>query len=155
MAASIGRSGVVDPARKVEGDGYSPAGSWPLRQVFYRADRCELPNTELPVSAISPDDGWCDAPTDRAYNRLVKLPYEASAERLWRDDNLYDLIVVLGYNDAPVIQGKGSCIFWHIRQPDGLPTEGCVAIDLASLLTALSNAKVGDTLTIEMRTVDH
>jgi L,D-peptidoglycan transpeptidase YkuD (ErfK/YbiS/YcfS/YnhG family) len=146
----LGYGGVVEAAKKREGDGGSPAGIWPLRRVLYRPDRLARPQTLLPVSPLAPDDGWCDAPDDPSYNLPVKLPYASSAERLWRDDHAYDIIVVLGYNDAPVRAGIGSCIFWHVMQPDGRPTEGCVAVALDCLLEALATAKPGDSLAISI-----
>jgi len=122
---------------KREGDGATPVGTWPLRCVFYRPDRTARPRTSLPVYRITPDDGWCDDPRDGHYNRPVKLPYPASAETLWRDDRLYDLMVVLGHNDAPVRPGAGSCIFFHLMRLDRSPTEGCVAVGRKDMLKLL------------------
>ena len=135
---AIGRGGRRRDKR--EGDGATPVGSWPMRRLLYRADRLSLPQTALAVSAIGATDGWCDAPLDARYNRPVQLPYPASAETLWREDAAYDLIVPLGYNDAPVIAGAGSAIFLHVARADFRPTEGCVALALADLLTMLSEA---------------
>jgi L,D-peptidoglycan transpeptidase YkuD (ErfK/YbiS/YcfS/YnhG family) len=132
---AIGRAGIVRDKR--EGDGATPAGVWPLRQVLYRADRIAKPATKLPVRALTPDDGWCDAASDPHYNTNVKLPYGASAEQLWRADHLYDLIVVVGYNDAPVVPGKGSAIFLHVARANYAPTVGCVAFARTSLLRIL------------------
>lgn len=96
-----------------------------------------MPVTKLPVRALAPYDGWCDAPGDSRYNRLVRLPYPASAEQLWRGDHLYDLIVVVGYNDAPVVPGKGSAIFLHLARSDYSPTAGCVAFARGHLFSIL------------------
>ena len=145
---SMGRSGVKTPPMKAEGDGASPVGVWPLRRVLYRADRIREPDTGLPLSVIAPHDGWCDAPNDPNYNRQVKLPYPASAEALWRDDEIYDLIVVLGYNDAPVVPGAGSAIFLHITSPDHYFTEGCLAMEIEDLQELLREARAGDALEI-------
>ena len=145
---AIGKGGVRPAAAKREGDGASPIGVWPLRRVLYRSDRVERPQTGLPVAEIAPDDGWCDAPADAAYNRMVKLPYPASAENLWRDDHVYDVIVILAHNDDPVVPGAGSAIFWHLARPDFRPTEGCVAVPLDVMLVALAAAKPGDALEI-------
>ncbi len=141
-------------AQKHEGDGASPRGVWPLREAYYRSDRlASRPSTSLPLRALLPEDGWCDAAGDRNYNRRIRHPYDASAERLWRDDSLYDVIVVVGYNDRPCQQGRGSAIFIHVARecPDGLePTEGCIALrkrDLLRLLPMLGPAtmlRVGD-----------
>ena len=129
----LGRDGVN--LEKHEGDGATPKGQFALRRVLYRADRMSPPHTALPVAAIARDDGWCDAPADPHYNRAVKLPYPASAESMWRDDALYDLVVVIGHNDAPVVAGAGSAIFMHVAGDE--PTAGCVALARGDLLAVL------------------
>lgn len=132
---ALGPSGVrVD---KCEGDGATPAGAFPLRRVLYRADRLAPPPTRLALAALAENDAWCDDPKDPRYNQQLRLPYPASHEHLWRGDHLYDVIVVLGYNDAPVVPGRGSAIFLHVARPDFGPTAGCVAIALADLLALL------------------
>lgn len=132
---AVGRGGLVLDKR--EGDGGTPVGAWPLREVFYRPDRLAMPVTRLPVRPLAPTDGWCDAPGDVRYNRPVRLPYPASAEQLWRGDHVYDLIVVVGYNDAPVVPGKGSAIFLHLARSNYAPTAGCVAFARGHLLSIL------------------
>jgi L,D-peptidoglycan transpeptidase YkuD (ErfK/YbiS/YcfS/YnhG family) len=148
VRCALGRSGVRLAADKREGDGASPLGVWPIRRVLYRPDREPAPETGLPVSPLSPEDGWCDAPGDPAYNRPVRLPYPASAEALWRQDGVYDLIVILGHNDDPPVSPMGSAIFLHLIQPDGSPTAGCVAIQRADMLDLLARARPGDALAI-------
>ena len=143
---ALGRSGVV--ARKHEGDGGSPRGSWRLAGVYYRADRMRRPRTGLPLRQLRPDDGWCDAVGDRNYNRAVRHPYPASAERLWRDDHLYDLVVVLDHNRQPRRRGGGSAIVLHIARPDRAPTEGCVAVSAGDLLFMLARLHRGARLRI-------
>ncbi len=135
---AIGRGGVVRDKR--EGDGGTPAGRWPMREAFYRADRIPPPATRLRLTAIDPNDGWCDAPNHPAYNRLVRLPFAAGHEKMWRDDAVYDLVVVLGYNDDPVEPGKGSAIFAHVSRAGYAPTEGCVALPLEELTQLLALA---------------
>ena len=93
-------------------------------------------------------DGWCDDPVDRNYNRRVRHPYPASAERLWRSDHLYDLVVVLGYNDRPRVAGRGSAIFMHVAGPGFAPTEGCVALRLPDLKRLLEEVPRGAVVTI-------
>lgn len=135
---ALGRSGAR--ADKCEGDGATPLGRWPLRRLLHRPDRLPVPETRLPLRALTPDDAWCDDPAHSAYNRPVRLPFSARHERLWRDDSLYDLIVVLGYKDAPPRSGLGSAIFLHVARPDFAPTEGCVALLLPDLLRLLAVA---------------
>jgi L,D-peptidoglycan transpeptidase YkuD (ErfK/YbiS/YcfS/YnhG family) len=131
-----------------EGDGITPRGRWPIREIFYRPDHGAPPKTALPLRPIAPSDGWCDAPDDPQYNRLVTLPYPASAEKMWRDDALYDLVAVLGFNDDPVLPGKGSAIFLHLAKPDYAPTAGCVALAREDLLAALAQSRPGDKVVI-------
>jgi L,D-peptidoglycan transpeptidase YkuD (ErfK/YbiS/YcfS/YnhG family) len=148
VRCALGRGGVIAAALKQEGDGSSPIGAWPMRKVLYRPDRGPAPRTALPVQPIAPEDGWCDDPADSNYNRAVKHPYPASAEHLWREDGVYDIVVVLGHNDDPVAPGKGSAIFLHLARPDYGPTEGCVALARADLEALLGMAAPGDAVEI-------
>ncbi len=136
---AIGRNGIIAADAKREGDGTTPAGRWMMREAFYRADRLPQPVTVLPVRALGPDDGWCEAPEDPNYNKLVRHPY-AGIDRMWRDDHLYDVVVVLGYNDDPVKAGMGSAIFLHLARPDFSPSAGCVTLQLEDLLAVLREA---------------
>jgi L,D-peptidoglycan transpeptidase YkuD (ErfK/YbiS/YcfS/YnhG family) len=147
VRCALGKGGVKPAADKREGDGASPAGVWPIRRLLYRADKGQ-PATAIPAAPIARDDGWCDASGDPAYNRPVKLPYGASAERLWREDDLYDLVLVVGHNDDPPAAGMGSCIFVHLARPDYGPTEGCVALARADLEALLAVAQPGDAIEI-------
>lgn len=133
--AAVGRSGVK--ADKHEGDGATPAGTFPLVSIFYRGDRVVRPASDLPVTALAPHHGWVDGPGDPNYNRLVTLPYPASHEEMWREDGLYDALVVIGYNLDPVVPGAGSAIFLHIAAPDFASTAGCVAVEKGVLLGLL------------------
>jgi L,D-peptidoglycan transpeptidase YkuD (ErfK/YbiS/YcfS/YnhG family) len=148
MRCALGPAGVIPAAEKREGDGASPAGVWPIRRVLYRPDRGPAPETALQARPIAEDDGWCDAPEDPAYNRPVSLPYPASAERMWREDHLYDIVVVLGHNDDPPVAGLGSAIFLHLAKPDFSPTHGCVALAKGDLERLLRLARPGDALEI-------
>jgi L,D-peptidoglycan transpeptidase YkuD (ErfK/YbiS/YcfS/YnhG family) len=133
--AAVGRSGVT--AHKVEGDGATPAGTFPLVTAFYRADRLSPPRTGLPLRPLAPSDAWIDDSADPNYNSLVSLPYPAHSEAMWLDDAVYDLLVVIGYNMVPVVPGAGSAIFLHIARPDFAPTAGCIAIAQATLLALM------------------
>jgi L,D-peptidoglycan transpeptidase YkuD (ErfK/YbiS/YcfS/YnhG family) len=133
----IGRTGACAAAAKGEGDGHTPQGVFALRPALLRPDRgIAAPVTALPWRWLDPADGWSDDPADPAYNTRVRHPHPFSAEHLWRDDGLYDVIVPLGYNDAPPVPGRGSAIFLHCTA--GHPvTAGCVAIAREALLALL------------------
>lgn len=134
---ALGQGGVRAAAEKREGDGVTPAARMPLRRVFYRADRVAAPRCAVPVEPIAPNDGWCDDPGHRSYNRRVTLPFDASHERLWREDHVYDVVGVLGWNDDPVERGRGSAIFLHLARPGYPPTEGCVALEIREMRAVL------------------
>ncbi len=136
----VGRSNLISAERKQEGDGATPVGRWRMLRVLYRPDRIQDVETALPLSAITANHGWCDAPDDPHYNRQITLPYDASHEKLWREDQLYDALVVLDHNNDPVVPGSGSAIFLHIARDDYEPTEGCVALKQDDLLCVLRNA---------------
>lgn len=144
---SIGRAGAVPQADKREGDGATPLGEWPLLGVLLRPDRVSPLPLSLPWRWLRPDDGWSDDGRDPAYNRPVRHPHPFSAEHLWRDDGLYDAIVVLGHNMTPPVAGAGSAIFLHCWR-DAAPTEGCVAVEKAALLALLPRLRAGDSLLI-------
>ena len=148
IPCSIGRGGLIAAAAKREGDGATPIGVWPIRGVLLRPDRVALSEgLMLPCRWIRPDDGWSDGIDDPAYNRPVRHPHRFSAEKLWRDDGLYDVIVILGHNDAPPVPGAGSAIFWHCWR-DADATEGCVAIAKTEMLGLLTKLSRGDALEI-------
>jgi L,D-peptidoglycan transpeptidase YkuD (ErfK/YbiS/YcfS/YnhG family) len=137
LRCALGAGGVRPDKR--EGDGATPAGLLPLRRVLFRADRGPRPLAAVPVEPIAPEDGWCDDPAHPDYNRQIRLPHPARHERLWREDAIYDLIGVLGWNDRPVVRGRGSAIFLHLARPGLPPTEGCIALpgpELRRLLAA-------------------
>lgn len=146
---AVGKHGFTE--NKKEGDGKTPTGTFALRECWYRADRIAAPDTKLPLRIITEQDGWCDDPASPEYNKHIKvagsrfqvsaqtpnLKPQTSYEKLYRDDHCYDLIVPLGYNDAPIIPGKGSAIFLHIAKPDYAGTQGCVALAFEDLLEVL------------------
>jgi L,D-peptidoglycan transpeptidase YkuD (ErfK/YbiS/YcfS/YnhG family) len=134
--AAIGKGGVR--ALKSEGDGGTPHGIWTVLRAYYRPDRIGRPRTRLKILPLRPDFGWCDAPGDRNYNRPVRLPYPRSAETLWRQDGLYDVILVLDYNINRRSNGRGSAIFVHVAAPGFSPTAGCIALRREHLLRLLA-----------------
>jgi L,D-peptidoglycan transpeptidase YkuD (ErfK/YbiS/YcfS/YnhG family) len=146
MPCAIGLGG--RRPKRGEGDGITPKGIWAIRGVLYRADRRRRPATALPVRAIRSDDGWCDDPADRNYNRGVRLPYGASHERLWRGDHLYDVVVILGYNDVPRSLGRGSAIFLHLARRSYKPTQGCIALSRADMDRVLRWLRPGDRVVV-------
>jgi L,D-peptidoglycan transpeptidase YkuD (ErfK/YbiS/YcfS/YnhG family) len=134
---AFGKGGALPAATKREGDGATPLGLWRLDGLLLRPDRMHAPETGLPWRWLRPEDGWADDPADPDYNRPVSHPHPHSAERLWREDHAYDLIIVLSHNQRPVVPGAGSAIFWHVAQPDWRSTEGCIAMERDALWALL------------------
>ena len=132
---ALGRDGIRQG--NIEGDGATPLGIFPLRRVLYRPDRLSPPRTALPIAPLSPRDGWCNDAAHPLYNQQVRQPVPASCELLWRTDSLYDVIVVLGYNDNPVVPGAGSAVFLQVATEDFKPTNGSVALRKEDLLAIL------------------
>ena len=144
----IGLNGLT--LNKIEGDNCTPIGAWPFRRVFYRADKQDTPLTRLPLTKITKQMGWCDDPKDEEnYNKLVELPYLYSHEKLWRNDDIYDIIVELGYNDRPPVKGLGSAIFMHLMAKDGSPTAGCISLRKDDLLNLISIVDLNEVLEVK------
>jgi L,D-peptidoglycan transpeptidase YkuD (ErfK/YbiS/YcfS/YnhG family) len=152
---AVGRNGIAKEGEKREGDGKTPCGTFLLRSLYFRPDKVDrerLP-TSLKPRALTRNDGWCDDPGDPNYNRFVPLPYAARHEDLWRDkDDLYDLIIPLGYNDDPAIPGLGSAIFMHVARSNYAPTAGCVALSKRDLMEVLAAVEAGCRMHLTLET---
>ncbi len=131
VPVALGRGGVK--ANKREGDGATPRGTFRLRRLWWRGDRHARPRTLLPIRRIADDDGWCEDPADRHYNQPVKVPPGSKADRLTRQDLLYDFIIELDHNTRPRVSGRGSAVFIHIARDGFRPTAGCVALTMPAL----------------------
>src|SRR5215469_14961884 len=149
--AVYGRGGIGP--KETEGNRVSPIGVWPLRKAFYRADRLNRPSTGLSIEALTPAHAWCDVQGDPKYNQLVMLPHPVIDQKLWREDHLYDVVVVIGFNDCPVIDGKGPAIFLHVARPDYSPSAGCAALSLPDLLEIMPMLDNDSTLTFATATL--
>lgn len=136
LPVALGRAGIK--ANKREGDGATPRGTFRLKRLWWRADRHPRPATLLPVRRIAPGDGWCEDPGDRHYNRPVKLPPGSKADRLARQDPLYDFIIEIDHNTRPRVAGRGSAVFIHVARPGLAPTAGCVALTMPALRRLLA-----------------
>ncbi len=152
VPCALGRSGVIAPDQKVEGDGKTPLGTYALREVFYRADRLPPLVTALPLRQLTPEIAWSEDPTRADYNTCIRLdpagPTPDGIDRMTRDDHVYDITVVIGYNDAPPVPGRGSAIFMHVARPGYTPTAGCVALAESDLLAVLQKLTPASTITI-------
>lgn len=144
----FGRDGVID--NKIEGDWKTPIGTFPIGKIYFRKDKINLLNTNVETIPISKEDAWCDDSNKEEYNTFIKLPFDGSYENLWREDDMYDIIVVLGYNDSPAIKGKGSAIFIHIAKENTEYTKGCLALKKEDMLELLKNISIDTQIKISL-----
>ena len=136
---SLGKNGIK--YKKKEGDGCTPKGIFKLIKIYYRKDKIKHLKTKIKKNLISKNIGWCDDPRSKFYNKPIKLPSRFGHEKLYRKDNLYNIIIVLNYNIKPVIKNKGSAIFMHIAKKNYRPTAGCVALQKNDLIKLLEIIK--------------
>ena len=131
VKCAIGKRGIG--IKKKEGDLITPKGQYKIVNILFRKDRMAKLRTKIAKIPINKNMGWCNDPKSKKYNKLTKLPFKFSYERLYRSDNVYDLILVLNYNLKPIIKNKGSAIFIHVAKRNYKSTEGCIAIAKANL----------------------
>ena len=149
VKCAVGKRGIGIKRR--EGDLITPKGKYKIKCIYYRKDRVTNFKSKLPKFPILKDMGWCDDPASKKYNKLVKFPYQFRAEKFFRKDNIYDIVLVLNYNLNPIIKNKGSAIFIHIAKKNYKKTEGCVAIKKFELLKILKKIKKNTKVKIEGR----
>lgn len=146
IPVALGRGGIR--ANKFEGDGATPRGRFRLVRLWWRADRAPRPSTLLRTQPIRADDGWCEDPADRNYNRAMQLPLSNSADRLWRKDALYDFVIELDHNTRPRIARRGSAVFIHVARTGLSPTAGCIALPALALKRLLAQIAKGAVIEI-------
>ena len=146
VKCAIGKRGIGKKRR--EGDLITPKGLFKIKKVYFRKDKVRGLKTKFSMKAITKNMGWCNDPKSNKYNRLIKYPFAFNAEKLFRNDNIYDIVIVLNFNSRPVKKNKGSAIFLHVAKRKYKPTEGCVAIKknelkkLLKLITLQTRIKI-------------
>jgi L,D-peptidoglycan transpeptidase YkuD (ErfK/YbiS/YcfS/YnhG family) len=135
----LGRAGIGEKLN--EGDKITPVGYFKIIKVYYRPDRIKKIITNFKNIKIKKNMGWCDDSKSFAYNRQIKLPSKFGHEKLYRKDNIYNLIAVLNYNMNPTVKKKGSAIFIHIAKKNYEPTAGCIALKKGDLIKLLKKIK--------------
>ena len=144
---AIGKRGIGN--KRKEGDLITPKGKYKIKYILYRKDRIKRIQSKIKKIAITKRMGWCDDPKSKDYNKLIKLPINYRYEKLYRKENIYDLILVLNFNMRPIVKKKGSAIFIHIARKNYKKTEGCVAINKISLLRVIKKLKNNTKVLIE------
>ena len=136
---ALGKAGIG--VKKIEGDNVTPRGIFKITKIYYRSDKIKNIKTSLRKIEIKKNMGWCDDSNSNFYNKEIKLPSKFNHEKLYRQDNLYDIVAVLDYNMNPVIKSKGSAIFIHIASKSYKKTEGCIALKKKHIIKMLSQIK--------------
>lgn len=139
IPVALGRSGIR--ANKREGDAGTPRGEFRLVRLWWRPDRLPRPQSLLPIRRITQDLGWCEDPAHRLYNQAIHLRREGEGDRLWRADNLYDLVIELDHNTRPRVKNRGSAVFIHVARPGLAPTAGCVAMPRPALQRLITDLR--------------
>ena len=146
VKCAIGKRGIGNKTK--EGDLITPKGIYKVKYILYRIDRVKKIKTKLKKIIIRKNMGWCNDAQSRQYNKLIKLPSNYSHEKLYKKENIYDIILVLNYNMNPIIKKKGSAIFIHVAKKNYKKTEGCVALKKNHLIKVLKNLKKNTTVKI-------
>jgi L,D-peptidoglycan transpeptidase YkuD (ErfK/YbiS/YcfS/YnhG family) len=129
---ALGKTGVGE--KKIEGDNVTPKGTYKIIKIYYRKDRIKKISSKFKLIKIEKNMAWCNDPSSQKYNQLIKLPSKYTYEKLFRNDNVYDLILVLNYNINPIIKNKGSAIFIHIAKKKYKKTAGCISLKKSDLI---------------------
>ena len=136
---ALGKAGIRK--KKKEGDNITPKGIYKIIKIYYRDDRIKKISSKFKLIKIRKNMGWCDDPKSKKYNKLIKLPTEFSHEKLYRKDNIYDLILALNYNMKPIIKDKGSAIFIHVANKNYKSTAGCIGLKKSHLINLVKTIK--------------
>ena len=140
LKCSIGKSGITNS--KKEGDLTTPKGIFKLGLLYYRKDRNKSLKSKLKKRTIKKNMGWCDDIKSKKYNKEIQFPFKYGAEKLYRKDKIYDILVNIKYNHSPIVKGKGSAIFLHLTNKKYKATKGCIAIvkkDFLKILPLISS----------------
>ena len=145
---SVGKRGIG--LKRKEGDLITPKGKYKIKYIMYRKDRVKI-QSKIKKIIIKKEMGWCDDPNSRNYNKIIKLPSSYKYEKLYKKENIYDIIVVLNYNMDPIVKNKGSAIFIHVAKKNYKKTEGCIAVKKMHLLKIAKDLKKKTMVLIENR----
>ena len=136
VKCAVGKRGI--DLKKKEGDLITPKGTYKIKKILYRKDKLKNLKSKLKKIIINKKMGWCDDAKSEQYNKLIKLPFDYSHEKIWRNDSMYDIIIIIDFNMSPVRANKGSAIFIHVAKRGFTPTKGCIAIKKKVLMQIVS-----------------
>ena len=146
LKCAIGKRG--RKKNKREGDKFTPIGTYRFIGVYYRKDRINKLKTNLKKVLLR--KAWDGAMTSGLKITIKKLsfPFNYRAEKLYRSDNIYDIIIEINYNKSPTIKNRGSAIFIHIAKRNYSPTKGCIAMSKNDIKFFLKKISKNDKIKI-------
>lgn len=144
---ALGKAGIGK--KNIEGDNITPKGTYRIIQIYYRKDRVKKISSSFKLNKITKSMGWCDDPSSKKYNQLIRLPTKYSHEKLYQKNNIYDLLLVIDYNMNPVVVNKGSAIFIHVAKKNYKPTAGCIALKKRDILKLIKILKLNTKILIK------
>ena len=130
----VGKGGIS--YKKIEGDKKTPKGLYNIGELYFRKDKIKKFFTKLKCKEIKKNMGWCDDVLNKKYNKMIIIKKNIKHEKLFRNDNKYDLLIPIKYNFNKPKKGLGSCIFIHLTQ-NYKPTNGCIALKKKDFLIML------------------
>ena len=143
---ALGKGGVKKKIK--EGDNITPRGNYKIIDIYFRKDRIKNISSKFKLIKITKTMGWCDDPSSKNYNQSIKLPTKYGHEKLYRKDNIYDIIVIINYNMSPIVKNKGSAIFIHVANKFYKKTKGCIALKKNNLIKLIENISVNTKIKI-------
>ena len=144
---ALGKAGIGK--KNIEGDNITPKGTYRIIQIYYRKDRVKKISSSFKLNKITKSMGWCDDPSSKKYNQLIRLPTKCSHEKLYQKNNIYDLLLVIDYNMNPVVINKGSAIFIHVAKKNYKPTAGCISLKKRDILKLIKILKLNTKILIK------
>jgi L,D-peptidoglycan transpeptidase YkuD (ErfK/YbiS/YcfS/YnhG family) len=144
---ALGKAGIGK--KNIEGDNITPKGTYRIIQIYYRKDRVKKISSSFKLNKITKSMGWCDDPSSKKYNQLIRLPTKYSHEKLYQKNNIYDLLLVIDYNMNPVVINKGSAIFIHVAKKNYKPTAGCISLKKRDILKLIKILKLNTKILIK------
>ena len=136
---ALGKAGIN--IKKKEGDNITPIGTYKISKIYYRKDRIKKLFSKFKLIEIKKNMAWCDDSKSKNYNKLIKLPSKFTHEKLFRKDEVYDLIIPLNFNTKNIKKNRGSAIFIHVANKKFSSTQGCIALKKEDLICLIKNIK--------------
>jgi len=146
VKCAVGKRGIS--SKKVEGDNKTPRGTFKIQAIYYRKDRMKELKSLIKKKNIRKNMGWCDDSKSKKYNKLIKFPFSWGAEKLYLNSRIYDILLILNFNNKPVKRRKGSAIFIHIAKKNYAPTKGCIAVSKIDMRKIVSRIRRNSKITI-------